>query len=144
MNGASPFPRQAHWDLPADPSITAKCRALVRDTLGGWGLRGLADDVVLVVGELLANAVRYGVAPIEVALSVYPGMLVGTVTDHGVELPHIRAVQPEDEHGRGLTIVDEIVDQWGIRLLPDGRGKYIWFVCLISSEWSDVGRQGTR
>ncbi len=142
MNGLSPFPRQVRWDLPADPSITAKCRAMVRDTLDGWGLRDLVDDVVLVVGELLANAVLYGTAPIEVALSAYPGMLVGTVADHGMELPYMRVAEPGDEHGRGLAIVDGLVHKWGVRLLPDGRGKCVWFVCLIPSEWLDLAVKG--
>ncbi len=139
MNSISPMPRQARWELPADASIMAKCRAMVRDALGDWGLREVADDIVLIVGELLANAVRYGAAPIELALSAYPGMVVGTVTDHGAELPYLRVTRPDDEHGRGLAIVDGLVNRWGVRLLPDGRGKCVWFVYLVSPEWADVG-----
>lgn len=138
MNITFPLPRQARWELPADASIMGKCRALVRDTLAGWGLRGLTDDVLLVVGELLANAIRYGQAPIELALSAYPGMLVGTVADHGGELPYVCVTGPEDEHGRGLAIVDRIVHRWGVRPLPDGRGKCVWFVCLPPAESADA------
>lgn len=41
---------------------------MVRETLTRWALPSLADDVVLVVGELLANAITYGDPPVRLSV----------------------------------------------------------------------------
>lgn len=120
------YPRTACWDVPHDPSAIAKIRALVDDTLNAWELRHLADDVVLVVGELLANAVVHGVAPATLSLRAGAGELHLQVTDHGPGQPRHLRLDTDALHGRGLTIVEALAHDSGITPLRDHPGKTVW------------------
>ena len=61
--------RTVCWDIPRDPATVGEARRMTRDTLTGWGLAPeFADDAVLVVGELVANATLYGQEPIRLSL----------------------------------------------------------------------------
>jgi anti-sigma regulatory factor (Ser/Thr protein kinase) len=122
-------PREARWELPPDPSVTAACRALVRERLAEWRLQDLTDDVLVVVTELLGNALLHGGPPIRLELSAGEGTLSGWVTDHGPGWPRVRMVGAELEHGRGLRIVTALTRAWGVEPVVDGPGKTIWFVC---------------
>ncbi|MDH2425230.1 ATP-binding protein [Sphaerisporangium sp. TRM90804] len=126
--------REARWELPADPSVTAACRAVVRDTLAEWGLRELTDDMLLVVTELLANALLHGGPPIHLVLGVDGDTLTGSVTDRGPGWPRLRAAGTELEHGRGLRIVEALTDRWGVAPVPPGEGKRIWFAYALNRE----------
>lgn len=118
--------RTVCWDLPHDPSAVGEARGMVRETLTRWALPSLADDVVLVVGELLANAITYGDPPVR--LSVWAGTdeLCVRVTDHGPDRPRHLDLGVEAAHGRGLTIVEALADASGVTPLPDTPGKTVW------------------
>ncbi|GII88359.1 hypothetical protein Ssi03_63490 [Sphaerisporangium siamense] len=77
--------RTVCWDLPNDVSMVGKTRGMVRETLAMWTLDEFADDVVLVVGELLANAINYGDPPIRLSVWASTTDLCVRVTDHGDE-----------------------------------------------------------
>ncbi|MFH9434609.1 ATP-binding protein [Streptomyces rochei] len=112
----------------------ARARVFTRETLSGWSLDRHADDAVLVVTELAANAVAHAVpsaaagAPeIRLGLSLEPGHLTLTVSDPGDGEP---VPTPSDgsalrEHGRGLCIVDALADDWGWTPRPPA-GKTVW------------------
>ncbi|MFC6084405.1 ATP-binding protein [Sphaerisporangium aureirubrum] len=127
MTSTAPRHREVRWELPADPGVSAKCRALVRETLTGWQMPGLVDDVVLVVSELLGNALIHGGPPILLTLRAARGVLSGAVTDRGPGWPRIREAGADREHGRGLRIVAALTDGWGVDPVPTGIGKTIWF-----------------
>ncbi|GAA2848452.1 ATP-binding protein [Streptosporangium fragile] len=119
-------PRTACWNLPHDLSIVGKTRDLVREALTGWALRHLADDVVLVAGELLANAITHGGPPICLFLRADPDGLRVEVTDHGPERPRRLRLDVEAVHGRGLAIVEALAHACGVTPLPHGPGKTVW------------------
>lgn len=118
--------RAACWDLPYDPSIVGKARRVVGETLATWAFTHLADDVVLVVGELLANAITYGEPPVRLSMWAGVGELCVRVTDHGPDQPRHLDLGVEAVHGRGLTIVDALADDSGVTPLSDGPGKTAW------------------
>ncbi|MEV7009857.1 ATP-binding protein [Streptosporangium sp. NPDC051022] len=130
--GASPMPetpdnlRTACWDPPYDPAMIGDVRRAVGERLAAWALAHLADDVVLVVGELLANAVTYGEPPIRVSLWSGADELCVRVTDHGADQPRHLDLGVEAIHGRGLTIVDALADDSGVVPLSPGPGKTTW------------------
>lgn len=51
--------RAASRDLTARPEAVKAARDFTRRTLGGWGLQDLADDAILVVSELVTNAMQH-------------------------------------------------------------------------------------
>ncbi|WP_440099726.1 ATP-binding protein [Streptosporangium sp. H16] len=119
-------PRTACWDVPHDPSAIAKIRALVDDTLTAWTLAYLADDVVLVAGELLANAVVHGDAPATLSLRAGADEFRLEVTDRGPGQPRHLRLDTDALHGRGLTIVEALAHESGVTPLPDHPGKTVW------------------
>ncbi|MEV6986648.1 ATP-binding protein [Sphaerisporangium sp. NPDC051017] len=126
MTGTPDGTRTASWDLPHDPSMAAKARRMVHDTLTAWALDDLADDAVLVTAELFANAVTHGEPPIRLSLSASPECLTIHVTDHGPGSPRHLSLSPDSLHGRGLPIVAALTTAHGTDPLPEGPGKTIW------------------
>lgn len=133
--------RTVCWDIPRDPATVSEARRMTRDTLAGWGLAPeFADDAVLVVGELVANATLYGEEPIRLSLW---GMAQGVcvrVTDHGSERPRKLSLGEDASHGRGLAIVEALADRWGVVPVPGGIGKTVWAAWGISRSESDASR----
>lgn len=120
--------RATSWDLPDDPEVVSKARALAREALISWGLPHLIDDAVLIVSELCTNAVKHGGgAPILLGLRTVGRCLGGEVIDQGATFVPQPRVSDDAEYGRGLHIVGELVDEWGIDPLKDGAGKAVWF-----------------
>ena len=92
-----------------------------------WGLPvPLVDDAVLLVSELVGNAVRHtGAAVFGLRMQrVRDGIRI-EVRDPSCGLPCLLPVQPTDTSGRGLAHVEALADRWGVDLLP--QGKCTWF-----------------
>lgn len=115
------------WDLPPDLRAPAVARDLTRKTLADWGLDAVADDILLVVSELVTNAAVHGAPPIRLQLRLEPECLYGSVVDHGGILP--RRVNTQDdmtEHGRGLALISTITTSAGWKHTPAG-ATHVWF-----------------
>ncbi|MEU9886603.1 ATP-binding protein [Sphaerisporangium sp. NPDC051011] len=123
--------RTACWDIPHDPAAVGRARDTIKETLAGWGLRDLTDDVLLAAGELLGNAVSHGAPPIRLSLWATGIDLCVRVTDHGTGRPRRLDLGPEAVHGRGLAIVAALADQFGVIPLPEGPGKTVWARWLL-------------
>lgn len=101
--------------------------------LGLWGLDVLADDAVLVVSELVTNAVAHAHPPYgQVIVTRFERLAHGVrieVHDVGERMPEFRGGAPDDaESGRGLVLVDALTEgQWGVKH-QEGPGKTVWAV----------------
>jgi len=105
-------------------------RSLVRSTLTSWQLpSSVAEDVVLVVSELVTNALVHGKAPVELHIRATAAEVVVQVLDGATSLPRQLRPTADDEHGRGLQIVARLADRWGTRATSNG--KAVW--CIIST-----------
>ncbi|MDQ0384643.1 anti-sigma regulatory factor (Ser/Thr protein kinase) [Streptomyces sp. DSM 42143] len=123
------FYRRERRSVPA-------ARAFARETLVDWGVRGRADDVVLCVSELATNALLHGVPPGRgFLLRLLPcgdGVRV-EVHDSGGGVPAV-PLDPDgaDEGGRGLLLVSELADKWGVAEREPG--KVVWFECAVPAD----------
>ncbi|MCV2462105.1 ATP-binding protein [Streptomyces sp. ICN988] len=113
-------------------------RAFARETLADWGVRGRADDVVLCVSELATNALLHGVPPgrgFLLRLWLLPcgdGVRV-EVHDSGDGVPAVPLESGRsDEGGRGLLLVSELADKWGVTEREPG--KVVWFECCVPAD----------
>ena len=75
------------------------------------------------VSELVTNAVRHAAGPLHLRL-LRDRTLLTEVSDTGHTSPHLRHSASDDEGGRGLFIVAQLVQRWGTRYTP--YGKTIW------------------
>nr|WP_203665323.1 SpoIIE family protein phosphatase [Streptomyces parvus] len=113
----------ADWELSAEPVSVGRARELATGQLKAWGLDELVFATQLVVSELVTNAVRYAGGPLGLRL-IRDRTLVCEVADTGHTSPHLRHSAEDDEGGRGLFIVAQLVQRWGTRYTPTG--KTIW------------------
>ncbi|MFB4317176.1 ATP-binding protein [Actinomadura sp. 21ATH] len=124
-----PHHRTARWVLPAAPASPARARALTARALAGWnvGTPEDRDDVVLMVDELVANAVVHGRGPVRLRLRLDAAHLTAEVADDDPAAPAPPGRGPSDqaENGRGLMLVGALASAFGTR--PEGPGKTVWF-----------------
>ena len=87
------------------------------------------DDVLLLVTELVTNAVRHASAGpdgvVRVELRRGTDILRVAVSDEGTGFTAEAPLEPNEAGGWGLALVDRIADRWGIT--PTGSGTCAWF-----------------
>jgi len=127
-----PSGRSTCWTVADESAAVAGARRTATGVLRGWGLEALADETVLMLGELVTNAVQHGNGPIELRLRVDDdaGMLFGEVRDASAVLPTRRQAAPGDENGRGLALITLLAASYGWQR-TDG-GKAVWFAQSLS------------
>jgi anti-sigma regulatory factor (Ser/Thr protein kinase) len=121
--------RCSTWFPPNTRSIAAARRFVE------WALAGVAGECVdltkLMVSELATNAVRHARSHFNVKLEG-PGAdhrIRVEVIDRGPGQPEPLVGGADDEHRRGLRLVDGLADEWGWELQPGG--KAVWFVLTL-------------
>ena len=115
-------------ELDGDKDAPARGRHAVTEVLDGWGCEpGTREDLLIVVSELVTNAVVHGAEPIVVTMVREPERVRVEVTDGATgSSPHNNPRPPKDaENGRGLSVVTRLAVAWGWRATP-GRGKTVW------------------
>ncbi|MGW5248172.1 ATP-binding protein [Streptomyces sp. NPDC004129] len=121
-------PAEMEVPLPSLPESAAIARRLAQVVvLRHWGLSPrMAEDTVLLVSELVGNAVRHtGARIFGLRMHRRRGRIRIEIRDPSRGLPCLMPVQELDVSGRGLFLVDKLADRWGVDLLP--RGKMTWF-----------------
>ncbi|MGW2564508.1 SpoIIE family protein phosphatase [Streptomyces sp. NPDC001514] len=129
----------ARTSLPGNPLAASAARRFVRVALADWtrlgmvatrGADRMADDAVLVVSELVTNAVVHAGTTVEVLVRLDgasdddPASLVVEVADHHParavrsDAPDPGAASDEPEYGRGLQLVAALAASWGITYRP--------------------------
>src|SRR6478609_5543591 len=85
-----------------------------------------ADDLRLVTSELVTNVIQHTAGGGTLwAIDRRPqGPLHLEISDHDPALPH-RNGTAGARGGRGLKIVDQVCDRWGVRSIA-GDGKTVW------------------
>jgi CheY-like chemotaxis protein len=111
-------------DAPRDVVAGRRARELVRDALGDWGLLAIIDDAVLVVTELVTNAITHGGSALRLQLSRTSGAFRIEVVDEGDGTPEPQPHDTEAEGGRGIMLVDAMSTSWGVENVPSG--KLVW------------------
>ncbi|NHC47570.1 SpoIIE family protein phosphatase [Motilibacter aurantiacus] len=122
--------RVATMDVPPDRSAVIDARHFVASTLTLWGVApDRQDDVILLVSELVTNAIVHGRPPVELRIRHGADVVVLEVIDSAAYYPRRMRPTEDDEHGRGLQLVSLLADRWGTR--PTGSGKAVWCVVPV-------------
>lgn len=130
IGGLSPRRAGAHevptdggtWTLAHRPEAVGEARKITEEALGRWNLpRDAAHEVLLVVSELVTNAVEHAMPPVGLHLGssdLGTGRVRVEVTDGGPATSEGEwaAGCCDGEHGRGLYIIDHLAvahgDSW--------------------------------
>jgi anti-sigma regulatory factor (Ser/Thr protein kinase) len=115
--------RVAVWDVPADPAHVSWLRGKVTEQLKHWNLETLAFSTELLATELVTNAMRHAIGPIQVRL-LRERTLICEVSDGSSTAPRLRQATSTDEGGRGLFLISQLSAHWGTRYTPGG--KVLW------------------
>ncbi|MFJ8545167.1 ATP-binding protein [Streptomyces sp. NPDC093586] len=126
-------PTECEVRLPSLPESAATARRLAQMVaLREWKTSPkVTEDTVLLVSELVGNAVRHtGARVFGLRMRCRPGWIRVEVRDPSRGLPCLLPVQETDISGRGLCLVDKLSDRWGVDLLP--YGKTTWFEIRVT------------
>jgi anti-sigma regulatory factor (Ser/Thr protein kinase) len=117
--------RKAAMAVPPGDVEVHTARAFTDAALRSWGVdETYRSDIVLVVSELVTNALVYGRPPIEVRLRHRQQGVVLEVHDGASVMPTLMRPSTDDEHGRGLQLAAALSERWGAR--PTSKGKAVW------------------
>jgi anti-sigma regulatory factor (Ser/Thr protein kinase)/anti-anti-sigma regulatory factor len=121
---AEPEPRRIRVRLRPVPDACRQVRQLITQACAAWQRRELAATAALVATELVANVVRHAHTTMEFTVGLRDGRMCLTVRDGSRRLPLRLDPGVSDAGGRGLRLVHELTDSWGV--LPVFDGKVVW------------------
>lgn len=111
--------------LGPDPQSAAAARDFLRCTCLQWGLEATLEAALLVVSELVTNAVVHARSQVTVRLRLRSDHLLVEVEDEDDRLPVLhKHTDWEALGGRGLTLIDALSARWGSQPCPFG--KIVW------------------
>ncbi|MFF7340950.1 SpoIIE family protein phosphatase [Streptomyces sp. NPDC008163] len=110
-----------------DPEALSSARHMIRAAVRAWGAGDRADEVELAADELVTNALMHTDGGAIVTIRVLAGperRLRVDVEDRSSALPRRREAGEAGVSGRGLLLVDQLADAWGVE--SRGTGKCVW------------------
>lgn len=134
--------------LPASVAAAGLARDLIGNALRRWGVPAVASDAMLIVGELMANAVAAsGTADtVKIHARRECGHIVLAVWDGGEGRPVRRNIEldldtldlAEENHdangGWGLRLVEALAARCWVEATPP-RGKWVCVMVAMEAAW---------
>jgi len=124
--------------LPHLSSTVASARRRLHEDLSARGVPGVViDDAVLILSELLSNALKHArplpTGKVKVTWDVRaPAVLIQVTDGGGATRPYAVDVSTSSLGGRGLGIVEHLAADWGV---VDADGT--------STVWAEITVQGS-
>ncbi|HET6815742.1 MAG TPA: ATP-binding protein [Mycobacteriales bacterium] len=135
--------RFAEIELPASPDAARRARRFVHETVRGWHLDGVADDLALLASELVTNVVLHAGTMSTLTLSVAEGTIEVSVTDRSDALPQIRPTR--DDVLGDLDAVEALPENYDTERVDESTvvgdagsvfsGRGLQLVDLLSEQW---------
>lgn len=118
-----------HVELELPPQVTSPgaARRAVCELLGDAGVSGsVLDDALLLVSELVTNAVHHARSCVEVIAVVEHSELRLRVTDRDSSIPLTTTPTPGQVGGWGLHLIEQMCSAWGWDVHTTADGKTVW------------------
>ena len=87
---------------------------------------GVVRTVELLTSEVVTNAIVHAHSGTQLAVEVNDDSVRVAVRDTSRHMPVRRLHSVDDEHGRGVVIVEHLATAWGVEQERHG-GKRVWF-----------------
>jgi anti-sigma regulatory factor (Ser/Thr protein kinase) len=112
--------------LPPEPTSPREARDRAVRELAGWGDPDARHAVVLLISELVTNAVVHAGSTVTVNLAVRDdGPVLVKIHDESPVRPTPRRHHVDRPGGRGMHLLESLATRWGVE---DSRGgKSVWF-----------------
>ena len=108
-------------------SSASAARRIIESAIDDTPLARVIDEALLLVTELVTNAIVHAGTDIELHVQTTLDALRVEVVDQSAGLLALMPPNPSEtrEGGRGLLLLDALADEWGTRHF--GWGKSVWF-----------------
>ncbi|PKW11643.1 PAS fold-containing protein [Streptomyces sp. 1222.5] len=126
FDGMAVRPLRESWTVWRVPEAVRHARRFTRRTLRTWGVeRDTLDAALLVVSELVTNALVHTGGPVRLDMSLVNHRLRLAVADSSPRSPMKPAsIGWEATGGRGILLVEAVSAAWGA--IPVSGGKQVW------------------
>jgi anti-sigma regulatory factor (Ser/Thr protein kinase) len=108
-----------------DPRAARSARDFIARHVAEPELTDLRETAVLLVSEVVTNALRHTDGNVDLALWRFQDRVRVEVSDETSRSPVASRAGLLDESGRGVPLMDALSDRWGTS--PHGDGKVVWF-----------------
>lgn len=124
-DGLATRPRRENWTVWRVPEAARHARRFTKRTLRLWGVTEETDAILLVVSELVTNALVHTEGQVRLDLTLVNRRFRVAVADSSPRTP----VKPtsigwEATGGRGILLVEAMSAAWGT--VPVSGGKQVW------------------
>lgn len=123
--------QEALLSIPPSSAAIRTARRFTAAFLRENELAELIDTVVLLVSEVVTNAIIHGGTGAELRLIVSGEAVRAEVRDRSSALPSVKQYSETATTGRGMLVVDSLATAWGTEV--EGRGKLVWFSVDVAS-----------
>ncbi|MFF6879344.1 SpoIIE family protein phosphatase [Streptomyces sp. NPDC012474] len=118
-------PLRESWTVWRVPQAVGHARRFARRTLRSWGVTAEYDAVLLVVSELVTNALVHTDGKVRMDLTLVNNRLRVAIADASPRSPvRPSSIGWEATGGRGVLLVEAVSATWGT--LPVSGGKQVW------------------
>lgn len=109
----------------SDPRAARHARQFISDVLLEWDLFEPRETIVLLVSEVVTNALFHTGGEVDLLMIRLPNRVRVEVGDQASTAPLNLGAGLLAESGRGVPLVTGFSDRWGS--FPRGQGKVVWF-----------------
>lgn len=129
-DGMALRPLRESWTVWRVPEAVRHARRFTRRTLRSWGVAGEADAALLVVSELVTNALVHTDGQVRLDLTLINNRFRIAVADNSPRTPiKPTSIGWEATGGRGILLVEAMSAAWGT--VPVSGGKQVWSEILL-------------
>jgi anti-sigma regulatory factor (Ser/Thr protein kinase) len=132
-DGMKVRPVRAGWVVWRLPDAVMHARRFTARTLRSWHAEEVADAVLLVVSELVTNALVYTQGPVRLDVVLRGDRVRVAVSDSSPRAPAKPVIVDwESTGGRGLMLVEAMSESFGTT--PVAGGKQVWSEIVVPHE----------
>lgn len=111
--------------FPSEVQSARSARRFAAKVLENWGCEAVEDAVLLLVSELVTNAVIHAHSDVEVVFRRRPSRVRVEILESASEYVQRRDAASDDQSGRGMALTEALAEAWGVDTLV--AGKSVWF-----------------
>lgn len=125
-----------YLQLPPSPASSRFARTRATAAVVTSGREDLAEDVAMLVSELVSNGVIHAKTQLRLTVELAGRGIRVALADDSAVMPRFAGADREAISGRGLLIIDRVAARWGVERLPQG-GKVVWVE--VDEPSTDIG-----